>query len=73
MCQVPADAKPAKDGVYWVAYLTPVNGTYDDSLAEDRVYKTTLTPLDPATATKEAEVSATGGLRGGKAASAAAN
>lgn len=64
---MPVDAKPARDGVYWIAYFTPVDGTYDDAYAEDRVYNSKLVPSTDPAVTKETEVTPAGGLRGGKA------
>jgi len=40
---VPANAQPGPDGLYFVAYITPVNGDYNSQVAEDRIYKLQIT------------------------------
>lgn len=39
---VPRNAQPGKDGIYIIAYMTKVGGTYEDSYGEDRKYKVRL-------------------------------
>jgi len=39
---VPANAQPGPDGLYFTAYITPVNGGYESRVAEDRIYRLSI-------------------------------
>lgn len=62
---IPRDAQPGKDGIYVIAYLTAVAGSYDDSWGEDRKYKVALGNTGTKTSDRDIQAKLNSQVKGG--------